>query len=78
MRAAGEAHRAVVMSVSVGVRVEQLGGKHTAPSQEECSNKQLKREEQKRKNVHSDCPQKQKRKRGMGDEKTKTEKHKTI
>ncbi|EKF30654.1 hypothetical protein MOQ_005531 [Trypanosoma cruzi marinkellei] len=30
MRAAGEAHRAVVMSVSVGVRVEQLGGKHTA------------------------------------------------
>ncbi|KAF5215635.1 hypothetical protein ECC02_011655 [Trypanosoma cruzi] len=31
MRAAGEAHRAVVMSVSVGVRVEQLGGKHTAP-----------------------------------------------
>ncbi|ESS61853.1 hypothetical protein TCDM_10525 [Trypanosoma cruzi Dm28c] len=31
MRAAGEVHRAVVMSVSVGVRVEQLGGKHTAP-----------------------------------------------
>ncbi|EKF35167.1 hypothetical protein MOQ_002351 [Trypanosoma cruzi marinkellei] len=31
MRAAGEAHRAVVMSVSVGVRVEQLGGKHAAP-----------------------------------------------
>ncbi|EKF28845.1 hypothetical protein MOQ_007392, partial [Trypanosoma cruzi marinkellei] len=31
MRAAGEAHRAVVMTVSVGVRVEQLGGKHTAP-----------------------------------------------
>ncbi|ESS60317.1 hypothetical protein TCDM_12160 [Trypanosoma cruzi Dm28c] len=31
MRAAGEAHRAVVMSVSVGMRVEQLGGKHTAP-----------------------------------------------
>ncbi|EKF28063.1 hypothetical protein MOQ_008201, partial [Trypanosoma cruzi marinkellei] len=31
MRAAGEAHRAVVMSVAVGVRVEQLGGKHTAP-----------------------------------------------
>ncbi|ESS55515.1 hypothetical protein TCDM_13008 [Trypanosoma cruzi Dm28c] len=30
MRAAGEAHRAVVVSVSVGVRVEQLGGKHTA------------------------------------------------
>ncbi|ESS59454.1 hypothetical protein TCDM_12246 [Trypanosoma cruzi Dm28c] len=30
-RAAGEAHGAVVMSVSVGVRVEQLGGKHTAP-----------------------------------------------
>ncbi|ESS61194.1 hypothetical protein TCDM_11231 [Trypanosoma cruzi Dm28c] len=31
MRAAGEAHRAVVMGVSVGVRVEQLGRKHTAP-----------------------------------------------
>ncbi|EKF32193.1 hypothetical protein MOQ_003960 [Trypanosoma cruzi marinkellei] len=31
MRAAGEAHTAVVMSVSVGVRVEPLGGKHTAP-----------------------------------------------
>ncbi|KAF5219111.1 hypothetical protein ECC02_007966, partial [Trypanosoma cruzi] len=31
MRAAVEAHRAVDMSVSVGVRVEQLGGKHTAP-----------------------------------------------
>ncbi|ESS61110.1 hypothetical protein TCDM_11323 [Trypanosoma cruzi Dm28c] len=45
MRAAGEAHRAVVMSVSVGVRVEQLGGITRHPSQEECSNKQLKREE---------------------------------
>ncbi|ESS60490.1 hypothetical protein TCDM_11980 [Trypanosoma cruzi Dm28c] len=42
MRAAGEAHRAVVMSVSVGVRVEQLGGNTRHPSQEECSNKQLK------------------------------------
>ncbi|ESS60681.1 hypothetical protein TCDM_11783 [Trypanosoma cruzi Dm28c] len=31
MRAAGEAHRAVVVSVLVGVRVEQLGGRHTAP-----------------------------------------------
>ncbi|EKF27462.1 hypothetical protein MOQ_008815 [Trypanosoma cruzi marinkellei] len=31
MRAAGEAHTAVVMSVSVGVRVEQFGRKHTAP-----------------------------------------------
>ncbi|ESS55661.1 hypothetical protein TCDM_12854 [Trypanosoma cruzi Dm28c] len=43
MRAAGEAHRAVVMSVSVGVRVEQLGGNTRHPSQEECSNKQLKK-----------------------------------
>ncbi|ESS55183.1 hypothetical protein TCDM_13363 [Trypanosoma cruzi Dm28c] len=42
MRAAGEAHRAVVMSVSVGVRVEQLGGNTRHPSQEECSKKQLK------------------------------------
>ncbi|ESS61380.1 hypothetical protein TCDM_11043 [Trypanosoma cruzi Dm28c] len=42
MRAAGEAHRAVVMSVSVGVRVEQLDGNTRHPSQEECSNKQLK------------------------------------
>ncbi|ESS62313.1 hypothetical protein TCDM_10037 [Trypanosoma cruzi Dm28c] len=44
MRAAGEAHRAVVTSVSVGVRVEQLGGNTRHPSQEECSNKQLKAE----------------------------------
>ncbi|ESS61752.1 hypothetical protein TCDM_10635 [Trypanosoma cruzi Dm28c] len=44
MRAAGEAHRAVVVSVSVGVRVEQLGGNTRHPSQEECSNKQLKEE----------------------------------
>ncbi|ESS61163.1 hypothetical protein TCDM_11266 [Trypanosoma cruzi Dm28c] len=28
-----------------GVRVEQLGGNTRHPSQEECSNKQLKREE---------------------------------
>ncbi|EAN86013.1 hypothetical protein Tc00.1047053503417.50 [Trypanosoma cruzi] len=39
MRAAGEAHRAVVMSVSVGVRVEQLGGNTRHPSQEECRRK---------------------------------------
>ncbi|ESS62713.1 hypothetical protein TCDM_09584 [Trypanosoma cruzi Dm28c] len=45
MRAAGEAHRAVVMSVSVGVRVEQLGGKHTAPLAGRVQQKQLKREE---------------------------------
>ncbi|ESS61279.1 hypothetical protein TCDM_11136 [Trypanosoma cruzi Dm28c] len=37
MRAAGEAHRAVVIGVSVGVRVEQLGGNTRHPSQEECS-----------------------------------------
>ncbi|KAF5219583.1 hypothetical protein ECC02_007420 [Trypanosoma cruzi] len=42
MRAAGEAHRAVVMSVSVGVRVEQLGGKHTAPLAGRVQKKQLK------------------------------------
>ncbi|ESS55801.1 hypothetical protein TCDM_12711 [Trypanosoma cruzi Dm28c] len=42
MRAAGEAHRAVVMSVSVGVRVEQLSGKHTAPFAERVQKKQLK------------------------------------
>ncbi|ESS55875.1 hypothetical protein TCDM_12631 [Trypanosoma cruzi Dm28c] len=40
MRAAGEAHRAVVVSVSVGVRVEQLGGNTRHPSQEECSKKE--------------------------------------
>ncbi|ESS55421.1 hypothetical protein TCDM_13108 [Trypanosoma cruzi Dm28c] len=45
MRAAGEAHRAVVTSVSVGVRVEQLGGKHTAPLAGRVQQKQLKREE---------------------------------
>ncbi|KAF5217408.1 hypothetical protein ECC02_009709 [Trypanosoma cruzi] len=44
MRAAGEAHRAVVMSVSVGVRVEQLGGKHTAPLTGRVQKKQLKKE----------------------------------
>ncbi|ESS60703.1 hypothetical protein TCDM_11748 [Trypanosoma cruzi Dm28c] len=48
MRAAGEAHRAVVMSVSVGVRVEQLGGKHTAPSQEECRRNNYKSRKEKR------------------------------
>ncbi|KAF5218772.1 hypothetical protein ECC02_008260 [Trypanosoma cruzi] len=42
MRAAGEAHRAVVMSVSVGVRVERLGGKHTAPLTGRVQKKQLK------------------------------------
>ncbi|EKF99603.1 hypothetical protein TCSYLVIO_009474, partial [Trypanosoma cruzi] len=64
MRAAGEAHRAVVMSVSVGVRVEQLGGNTRHPSQEECSNKQLKEGRVERKNVHSGCPQKQKEEMG--------------
>ncbi|ESS55196.1 hypothetical protein TCDM_13351 [Trypanosoma cruzi Dm28c] len=79
MRAAGEAHRAVVMSVSVGVRVEQLGGKHTAPSQEECSNKQLKREGWKRKRTSIViAPKSKKRKRGMRMKKPKTEKHKRI
>ncbi|ESS61894.1 hypothetical protein TCDM_10488 [Trypanosoma cruzi Dm28c] len=62
MRAAGEAHRAVVMSVSVGVRVEQLGGKHTAPLTGRVRKKQLKegrvekkkeRAEKKQKNVEN-------------------------
>ncbi|ESS61205.1 hypothetical protein TCDM_11218 [Trypanosoma cruzi Dm28c] len=48
MRAAGEAHRAVVMSVSVGVRVEQLGEKHTAPLAGRVQKKQLKRVENKK------------------------------
>ncbi|KAF5217501.1 hypothetical protein ECC02_009642 [Trypanosoma cruzi] len=43
MRAAGEAHRAVVMSVSVGLRVEQLGGKHTAPLTGRVQQKTIKR-----------------------------------
>ncbi|KAF5221567.1 hypothetical protein ECC02_005456 [Trypanosoma cruzi] len=53
MRAAGEAHRAVVMSVSVGVRVEQLGGKHTAPLTGRVQKKQLKegRVEKKRNSI---------------------------
>ncbi|KAF5215301.1 hypothetical protein ECC02_012030 [Trypanosoma cruzi] len=63
MRAAGEAHRAVVMSVSVGVRVEQLGGKHTAPLTGRVQQKQLKRGKS-IKNVHSDCPQKQRKEKG--------------
>ncbi|RNC33409.1 hypothetical protein TcCL_Unassigned03899 [Trypanosoma cruzi] len=68
MRAAGEAHRAVVMSVSVGVRVEQLGGKHTAPLTGRVQKKQLKegRVEKEENNFHSDCPQKQKKKKEMG------------
>ncbi|ESS61045.1 hypothetical protein TCDM_11390 [Trypanosoma cruzi Dm28c] len=76
MHAAGEAHRAVFVSVSVGVRVEQLGGKHTAPSQEECSNKQLKDGRvEKKKKFNSDCPQKQKEKGwGMRDFKKKDKK----
>ncbi|ESS63000.1 hypothetical protein TCDM_09266 [Trypanosoma cruzi Dm28c] len=65
MRAAGEAHRAVVVSVSVGVRVERLGGNTRHPSKEECSNKQLKREEWKRKKVHSDCPESKRELMGM-------------
>ncbi|EAN94967.1 hypothetical protein Tc00.1047053507953.60 [Trypanosoma cruzi] len=62
MRAAGEAHRAVVMSVSVGVRVEQLGGKHTAPLTGRVQKKQLKegRVEKKKPSIVI-APQKQKR-----------------
>ncbi|ESS61416.1 hypothetical protein TCDM_11010 [Trypanosoma cruzi Dm28c] len=66
MRAAGEAHRAVVMSVSVGMRVEQLGGNTRHPSQEECSNKQLKMEELKTKKSIAIAP-KSKKKEGCGD-----------
>ncbi|KAF5217726.1 hypothetical protein ECC02_009359 [Trypanosoma cruzi] len=61
MRAAGEAHRAVFMSVSVGVRVEQLGGKHTAPLTGRVQKKQLKEGRvEKKRNVHIDCPPKAK------------------
>ncbi|EKF29313.1 hypothetical protein MOQ_006910 [Trypanosoma cruzi marinkellei] len=60
MRAAGEAHRAVVMSVSVGVRVEPLGGKHTAPLTGRVQQQQIKKREIRKKNAHSDCPQKKK------------------
>ncbi|ESS54884.1 hypothetical protein TCDM_13696 [Trypanosoma cruzi Dm28c] len=65
MRAAGEAHRAVVMSVSVGVRVEQLGGNTRHPSQEECSNKQLKEGRVEKKTSTVIAPKKQKK--GMKD-----------
>ncbi|KAF5217179.1 hypothetical protein ECC02_009947 [Trypanosoma cruzi] len=80
MRAAGEAHRAVVMSVSVGVRVEQLGGKHTAPLAGRVQKKQLKEGRvEKKKNVHSGCPKsKRKKKWGMRDESKKTEKIKKF
>ncbi|ESS62436.1 hypothetical protein TCDM_09902 [Trypanosoma cruzi Dm28c] len=62
MRAAGEAHRAVVMSVSVGVRVEQLGGKHTAPLTGRVQQQTIKEGRvEKKKEVHSDCPRKQKK-----------------
>ncbi|EKF32245.1 hypothetical protein MOQ_003909 [Trypanosoma cruzi marinkellei] len=46
MRAAGEAHRAVVMSVSVGVPVEQLGGKHTAPPTGRVQQETIKKREE--------------------------------
>ncbi|EKG02270.1 hypothetical protein TCSYLVIO_006709 [Trypanosoma cruzi] len=49
MRAAGEAHRAVVMSVSVGVRVEQLGGKHTAPLAGRVQQQTIKRKKSQKK-----------------------------
>ncbi|ESS62988.1 hypothetical protein TCDM_09254 [Trypanosoma cruzi Dm28c] len=64
MRAAGEAHRAVVMSVSVGVRVEQLGGKHTAPLAGRVQQQTIKEGRVEKKKVHSDCP-KSKRREGM-------------
>ncbi|ESS63246.1 hypothetical protein TCDM_08990 [Trypanosoma cruzi Dm28c] len=55
MRAAGEAHRAVVMSVSVGVRVEQLGGKRTAPLTGRVQQETIEKS-RKEKNVHGGCP----------------------
>ncbi|KAF5214437.1 hypothetical protein ECC02_012964 [Trypanosoma cruzi] len=70
MRAAGEAHRAVVMSVSVGVRVEQLGGKHTAPLAGRVQKKQLKEGRIKKKEKTSIViapKSKKKEKRGMGE-----------
>ncbi|ESS55952.1 hypothetical protein TCDM_12543 [Trypanosoma cruzi Dm28c] len=73
MRAAGEAHRAVVMSVSVGVRVEQLGGNTRHLSQEECSKKQLKREEWKRKTSTVTAPKA--KKEGMGDDRLEKSKN---
>ncbi|ESS62782.1 hypothetical protein TCDM_09522 [Trypanosoma cruzi Dm28c] len=75
MRAAGEAHRAVVMSVSVGVRVEQLGGKHTAPLTGRVQKKQLKEGRVEKKTVHSDCPESKKRRdRGCENKKIKENK----
>ncbi|ESS55442.1 hypothetical protein TCDM_13088 [Trypanosoma cruzi Dm28c] len=74
-RAAGEAHRAVFVSVSVGVRVEQLGGKHTAPLTGRVQKKQLKegRVENKRTFI-AIAPKAKKRKKR--EEKSKKEKQK--
>ncbi|KAF5214555.1 hypothetical protein ECC02_012835 [Trypanosoma cruzi] len=77
MRAAGEAHRAVVMSVSVGVRVEQLGGKHTAPLTGKAQKKQLKegRVEKKRNSILIAPKSK---KEGMGDGRLEKNTHKKV
>ncbi|ESS61495.1 hypothetical protein TCDM_10916 [Trypanosoma cruzi Dm28c] len=64
MRAAGEAHRAVVVSVSVGVRVEQLGGKHTAPLAGRVQQQTIKEGRVEKKKVHSDCPESKERREG--------------
>ncbi|ESS61341.1 hypothetical protein TCDM_11080 [Trypanosoma cruzi Dm28c] len=72
MRAAGEAHRAVVMSVSVGVRVEQLGGKHTAPLAGRVQQQTIKEGRVEKKKSIAIVPKKQKR----GKKKIKTTKHK--
>ncbi|EKF98974.1 hypothetical protein TCSYLVIO_010122, partial [Trypanosoma cruzi] len=61
MRAAGETHRAVVVSVSVGVRVEQLGGKHTAPLAGRVQQQTIKEGRAEKKKVHSDCPKSKRR-----------------
>ncbi|ESS61255.1 hypothetical protein TCDM_11167 [Trypanosoma cruzi Dm28c] len=67
MRAAGEAHRAVVMSVSVGVRVEQLGGKHTAPLAGRVQQQTIKRgKSRKEKTSILIAPKSKKEKEGWG------------
>ncbi|ESS61984.1 hypothetical protein TCDM_10390 [Trypanosoma cruzi Dm28c] len=71
MRAAGEAHRAVVMSVSVGVRVEQLGGKHTALLTGRVQKKQLKEGRVEKKRTSTVIAPRSKAKRRMRDLKNK-------
>ncbi|KAF5216942.1 hypothetical protein ECC02_010254 [Trypanosoma cruzi] len=78
MRAAGEAHRAVVMSVSVGVRVGQLGGKHTAPLTGRVQKKQLKEGRVERKKRSYWLPQGNKQKIRGREKKRKHKKRKEL